>query len=369
MDKPAISIVMPVKNGCPYLSDAITSILDQSFTNFELLCIDDGSTDGTRECLESFRSLDKRIKVLESPFLGAGGARNIGLRCAVGDYIVFLDSDDVFDRNLLAIEYTAITEQSADIAICSAYYFDSGTGRRTPRKESDELAQINSVCLLSSAVLEKRIFSVFYPVLWDKMFKRSLLLSNGIECLPIPSTNDMYCTYGALLYAKRVCYVPHRLINYRMGISTNIQSRVDRYPVGALESLKKLWEVLQQSDHDFLLNDYRKCCIVQFVRNFKTLKTVEGKEKLIDYWLTNEPFRSLDPYKRDEFADLATAQALFACLLVDTKMRGRNNVLHVLMTSSISKMKIAVCFGLLILLNPKLARYCFDNARTAGGRL
>ncbi len=96
-----VSVVMPVFNSGRYISFSIESVLQQTFRNFELLIIDNGSTDSSVEIVRSAKEKDGRIKSLHCSTPGAGPARNLGIEAARGRYIAFLDSDDIWEPNKL----------------------------------------------------------------------------------------------------------------------------------------------------------------------------------------------------------------------------------------------------------------------------
>ncbi len=91
---PKVSVIMPVYNGERFVADAIQSVLDQNFEDFELICVNDGSTDSSQEIIDSFA--DPRLKRLSQKNLGQASARNIGIRFSTGDFISFLDQDDIY---------------------------------------------------------------------------------------------------------------------------------------------------------------------------------------------------------------------------------------------------------------------------------
>ncbi len=101
MNKPKISIVIPVYNEAKYISGCIKTLLNQSFKDFELIFVDDGSTDGTTSIIENFIKKDKRIKFLKQERGGPGRGRNLGAKQAKGDILVFVDGDMEFDKNYL----------------------------------------------------------------------------------------------------------------------------------------------------------------------------------------------------------------------------------------------------------------------------
>ena len=97
------SVIMPVYNAAKYLRTSVNSILNQTCTDWECICVDDGSTDGSAEILDEYARSDTRIKVVHQPNGGEGKARNAGLALAVGDVIAWIDADDIFDGNVLEV--------------------------------------------------------------------------------------------------------------------------------------------------------------------------------------------------------------------------------------------------------------------------
>lgn len=112
-----VSIVMPVYNKHRYLTKSLNSIINQTYKNFELIIVDDGSTDGSEKLCDEFAQKDQRIKVIHLKNSGVSNARNIGLDNAKGKYIQFIDSDDYVDEDMLEKLYGKATQYDVDIVI------------------------------------------------------------------------------------------------------------------------------------------------------------------------------------------------------------------------------------------------------------
>ena len=119
-----ISVVLPVYNVANYLRKCLDSLVNQTFKDFEVICVDDGSTDKSTKILEEYQKKDNRIKILQQQRGGAGAARNLGLGHAQGKYVQFLDSDDYFESNLLEEMYTRAEKYDADLVVCSSKKVD-----------------------------------------------------------------------------------------------------------------------------------------------------------------------------------------------------------------------------------------------------
>ena len=116
-----ISIVVPIYNKKKYIEETVKCILRQTFEDFELLLIDDGSSDGSGEICDRLSERDARVKVFHTDNHGVSAARNLGIKKAVGKYIAFIDADDRIKRNFLEKLYCAITEENADLSVCGYY--------------------------------------------------------------------------------------------------------------------------------------------------------------------------------------------------------------------------------------------------------
>lgn len=124
MNKPLISIIVPVYNAEKFLSKCIDSILNQSFIDWELLLIDDGSTDGSWEIIQNYTAKDQRIKPFQKVNGGAGSARNLGLEHSEGGWILFVDSDDTIDNNY--IETLVNHSKNVDFVLCGMKLIKDG---------------------------------------------------------------------------------------------------------------------------------------------------------------------------------------------------------------------------------------------------
>ena len=110
-DIPAVSVIIPVYNAAEFLKDGLNSLLKQTLREIEIICVDDGSTDGSLVILKEFEKADARIRVIHQENQGAGAARNNGMDVARGKYLAFLDADDFFEKNMLKAHMTERKKQ------------------------------------------------------------------------------------------------------------------------------------------------------------------------------------------------------------------------------------------------------------------
>lgn len=218
------SVIMPAYNGMHYIDAAATSVLSQSYADFEYIITDDGSTDGTRDYLEKLSKKDARVKVI---FLekngGIGNARNTAIHAANGEYLLFIDQDDFFVDgafNMLA------SRLGAEAAAKSADVMCFGMNRV---REDGSLIQAFSPELSGSA-LRWDLCTV-----WTYAVRRSIVVDNGIE-FPVDSMNeDMIFSLRLARYTDRIecmdeCLYSHRINEF--STSNNMSVKFDRYPDG-----------------------------------------------------------------------------------------------------------------------------------------
>ena len=229
-DAPFVSVILPVHNGHDYLGDTIASLQAQTMRNAEFLFVDDESSDDSLEILKRAAEQDRRIQVIPQQRSNAGAARNRGLDAAKGKYVIFLDSDDTFDPNLLTYTVDRAERYDAQVVIFNADILQLPEGTHL---EPDWMNQ--------TRVLPRKIFAGrdaaghLYQMLnpWTKLYRREYILREGFRYQSQYSTNDAYFTIMALSCAERIITLPARLVHYHTGRSGNIQSKKDRAPLDA----------------------------------------------------------------------------------------------------------------------------------------
>ena len=163
-----ISVIIPVYKTEKYLDKCIESVINQTYSNLEIILVDDGSPDKCPKICDKWAKVDKRIKVIHKENGGLSDARNAGLKIANGDYVAFVDSDDYIDSDMYEFLLHQIVTSNSDIAICNLEYVNIN-GKVTKRTTID-----GDDCLSSKKVLLKLYEkdNVYYVVVWNKLYKR-----------------------------------------------------------------------------------------------------------------------------------------------------------------------------------------------------
>ena len=199
MNIPKISVIVPVYNVEQYLPRCIDSILAQTFTDFELLLIDDGSKDRSGEICDDYAKKDSRIRVFHKENGGVSSARNLGLDNAQGEWICFCDSDDEFISSTLH-SYINVLGKDTDIEVISCGYTIFNNSKKTNKVTyHNQLLETNSLKLLES---EK---SHYYGFLWNKCIKKELATSFRFN-ESITWLEDNLYMYMCILRAKKIYF-------------------------------------------------------------------------------------------------------------------------------------------------------------------
>ncbi|RAS82293.1 glycosyltransferase family 2 protein [Priestia endophytica] len=212
-----VSIIVPVYNTEKYLERCLTSIINQSFTNIEIIVLNDGSTDKSEEKILEFSKVDSRIKYYKHENMGLGPTRNRGINVAKGHYLSFIDSDDFIELDMIESLYNKIIENKADIACCEMYLYINETNKKIRKKLND-----------TTITLEKNNKEEFYRDFYfdrlyshnacDKLYKVSLIRENNIK---FGDNNrifaeDNFFQIQLLQCANVITFVNRPLYNYYM---------------------------------------------------------------------------------------------------------------------------------------------------------
>ena len=212
--KPEITVIIPSYNVKEYIEECLESLKNQTFTDFEVLCVDDGSNDGTADIIKEYAVSDPRFQYVSMDHCGkAGLMRNEGIKRAKGEYLLFLDSDDFFEPELLEHSLNKIKIDQADVCMYDArlYFGDTGKYRKSNVMQKKEY-------LPQTMPVEGKTFPYVFNIgtgcPWTSLFKKSLIDENKLEFMALSRSNDIYFVNMALVLAKRITMLPEVLVNY-----------------------------------------------------------------------------------------------------------------------------------------------------------
>ena len=223
MTQPLVSVIIPVYNAEKYLRESLDAVLHQTLKDIEVICVDDGSTDGSLDILRDYESKDSRIKVYTQNNKFAGVARNNGFSHATGKYCIFLDSDDLFDKKLLEKTYNKAEKDHADIVAFNFDRFDE-KGHIENRKGIHTEWLPKNTKVFSYRDCPDYIMSVVNPTPWTKLYRSSFISDNNLKFDEISTTNDISFASVSVAKAKRITYLKDCLVHYRVDLAGSISS-------------------------------------------------------------------------------------------------------------------------------------------------
>ena len=212
-----VSVVMPVYNADDYLAPALDTVLAQTLTEFELICVDDGSTDKSVAILNQYAKRDDRISVISMNHIGIGTARNKGLLRAKGEYVIFLDADDFYEATLLETLYNTAKEKNLDIVATGFDLYENKKARflKSPEEEHGNIYAGGTVA--SKNEYPDFILQSTTGYVWNKLLRTAFLQEKEILFAPeLYVFEDVYFVCCALSLADRVSRVYETLVHHRI---------------------------------------------------------------------------------------------------------------------------------------------------------
>ena len=275
---PKISVIIPIFNSQNFIEECLNSIINQTFKNFEIICVNDGSTDKTFEILKKLELKDERIHIINQNNLGAGIARNNGMKKSKGEYLIFLDSDDIFKENMLEELYIKIKGKDLDIVIFNSKNFYTLNNKKIFEEKkydfSDDILMIINKTF-SSLDIKKNFFELFVWWPWDKILKKKFIEKLGIEFQNLKTTNDLFFICSLVISSNKILFLDKVFVHHRVNEKTSLENLREYswdnfyYALKKLKKFIKTKSLYKRFEQDF----------INYVASFSIwqLETMNGK--------------------------------------------------------------------------------------------
>ncbi|OUP21235.1 hypothetical protein B5F32_05370 [Parabacteroides distasonis] len=218
--KPKISIIVPVYNACEYLERCLSSVLFQSFPDFELLLINDGSTDGSLEICRRYEKMDRRIRFFNRSNHGVSATRQFGIDHCQGKYCIQIDSDDWIDINYLQKMYEKAIETSSEIVCASIYKEFTNKNICVPMLKANTVDRYLTALLCGKG----------YGFIWNKLILTELFKKNGIKFpISVCMWEDYAFVVKCLMCAKSIAFCDGVYYHYTQYNDNSLCSTISRY--------------------------------------------------------------------------------------------------------------------------------------------
>lgn len=266
-----VSIVVPVYNGERFLHENVNSILNQSYKNLEIIYVCDGCTDMTMDILKEYSIIDSRIRVcIEKTNHGAAFSRNIGLGMARGEWIIFLDSDDLFETDMIELMLARAVERKAEVCCCYLECFDNEIAQ--DGQISNEAIRFygKSYPCIKVPDEKKYILQLVSNSSCTKLVHRNVYKNKVVYFPEIPNCEDVYYSSVVAMESDKIVYVDDKiLLHYRSNVGRNTVT------TNQLNMRNYIWEacdnvyqyIKQKTDNrEFKQSFYNRVC--QFVYDY-----------------------------------------------------------------------------------------------------
>ena len=224
-----VSVVIPVYNIEQHLRQCLDSVAAQTLKDIEVICVDDGSTDGSANILEEYAKKDARFQIIRQKNAGPGAARNRGMEQAAGKYLIFLDSDDWFEPDFLQCMVEDAEQTGANVTICRADEFDTNTG-----KVYDGTWMLKTQFLPGKVFapedVAQHVFQFTYGWPWDKLYRRTYIEEQAFRYPDLAVSQDLVFVFPSVFCAKRIGVLDSVLIHHRINRQASVSHARAHHP-------------------------------------------------------------------------------------------------------------------------------------------
>lgn len=252
---PKVSVIVPVYNQKEeYLRVCLDSIISQTLEDIEVLCINDGSTNNSRDVIDEYRALDTRVKLLEhdnGENKGLSASRNLAINYASGDFISFVDSDDAIDKHFLKDLYEIAIEHKVDIAAADIYAFRTNDSIRI--KSLTRLTRHDKTIKVGFSAKEKYQLAQMpkHNYVWNKLYRRDKLVKSGVLFEEGRLYEDIDWSHKVVYYLNGLAITDSTHYLYRQNDDSIVSNKSEKWLKDRSIAHRKTIDFLQSLPHDF----------------------------------------------------------------------------------------------------------------------
>ena len=258
MDKnPLITIIVPVYNVKQYLSQCLDSVIGQTYRNLEIIVVDDGSTDGSSVICDDYKGKNNQIKVIHKNNGGLSDARNEGIKLATGEYITFVDSDDVLSDCYVNDILSGMVSKKVDVGIADYIrFYDTDKLQRSGVSTDNDTRNVNITYFSAIECLKKTYKSDIHGLGFmacGKIYKKELFINNNIM-YPVGKVHeDIYTIYKLLYFARGIYFIDKPLYYYRVRGNSIMNGEFGKRNLVALDATRETCAFFEEHNESDLL--------------------------------------------------------------------------------------------------------------------
>lgn len=317
-----ISVIIPVYKVEKYLDQCIASVSGQTYQNLEIILVDDGSPDSCGEICDKWAERDSRIKVIHKKNGGLSAARNTGLAAVAGEFVAFVDSDDLIIPTMMEELLSVLKEKKADIAECNYVCFSDEDEQKLKNEVSGEKTRSYTTKEALSLLIENRTFK--YTV-WNKIYRRDILNTLRFEVGKLHE--DVFFTYQVFGHCKIIAKTEKTLYFYRQRSDSIMGSPFSIRSLDSLEARKRQYFFMKENYPELAGKAQSQVLGSCLYLGQKALKTSErGKVKKAMIYITmlfNEIYmsQSVQENKKQKIWYWAARRNFWLCCFVRNQLK------------------------------------------------
>lgn len=307
-----ISVIIPVYDCEEFLEDSVGGILNQTFTDIEVICVDDGSSDNSLDKLNEFARKDSRVQVFHQENQGGGIARNFGLTKATGKYLYFMDADDIICPDALEVCYNLCEEKNLDFVLFKAISYFEDTGKY----EEHEYFTMSKLydCVGDEVFSFEDVGDLivnFSVTPWGKLYNRQFVMDSGAQFAHQISFHDNKFFFEMLFNSKRIMFLNETYYVRRIHSKSLIGSRNKKF-FNVFLAYDQIFEIFRKYNH---FEEYKKALynwkinILYF--RFEKINE-EYKQTFMDRF-TEELAKMIEVEGKDDFENLLNSENKVIC--------------------------------------------------------
>ncbi len=239
-----LSVIIPIYNNEQYLKECLDSICNQTLSDIEIICVNDGSEDNSLQIIEEYKQKDNRIILINQDNMGQSSARNNGLKIATGEYIGFVDSDDYIDQDFYEKLYNSAKQNNLDMAVAGIVRF-KGIRRRYMLNFSDEIIEKNLNKKMELCKIPRQCYVV------NKIYKRDVLLAHNLFFKEGVYYEDVGFTIRAIYFLNGLITVPGTYYNYRKNYNSTVKTISDKKNQDMINARKDMLAFAREHNIEF----------------------------------------------------------------------------------------------------------------------
>lgn len=294
-----VSVIVPVYNVEKYLRRCLDSLVNQTFKDYEIIIVNDGSPDNSKEIINEYvKKFPQLIKSYNKKNGGLGSARNYGLKKSIGEFIIFVDSDDFVESNMLEKMYNVANKKNSDMVVCNINDF----------YEKNLNNKLNYNKYIGSNVFKKPEIILNRPAAWNKLYRRTLFDKPGMEFVNNKWYEDLRLTTKLYLECNKISFVDHHLYNYviRENSIMNNKNITRNYEI--IEAFEDIISFYKKNNYlddfkeeiEFLaINHIFIAANVRIIINSKSKDIRKNLEPTLEYFKSNFNINNKNKYLKE----------------------------------------------------------------------